>query len=144
MNTNLVRIINYRFPTISNVYGYGSGFVKQTNNKATQLDLIFVVENTNQFHSLNIKINPLDYSLFSRLFGLSLLHSIGSKMVYFPLVKTEDVVLKYGVISARNAEMQLSSWSSLFLAGRLHKPIVELKTEKNLDLYRNRKNAVFR
>ena len=109
--------------------GYGSGILPQDGyeqqekqeNTSKQLDFIFVVENTTQFHKENVHQNPKHYSSKS----LSIIKQIqGKDGIYFnPFVKVNEKLIKYGVVSKKSALLDLSEWHSLYFAGRLQKPV---------------------
>ena len=44
-------------------------------------------------------------------------------LFFNPFVETDLGVLKYGVISTERAVDDLENWTSLYLSGRLHKPV---------------------
>ena len=85
--------------------GYGSGILPQDGyeqqekqeDTSKQLDFIFVVENTTQFHKENVHQNPNHYSSKS----LSIIKQIqGKDGIYFnPFVKVNEKLIKYGVVS---------------------------------------------
>lgn len=52
--------------------------------------------------------------------------------------------MKYGVISRKKFLEDLLDWKYLYVAGRLHKPVLMLKSYPHIDhaILRNRENAV--
>ena len=58
------------------------------------LDLIFVVENSHDWHTQNLKMNKNHYSGLSRLIGASFIKSLNQRLApihYNPFVKLEQV-----------------------------------------------------
>lgn len=53
-------------------------------------------------------------------------NNIGIGVYFNPYVRMKDSMLKYGVVSLSTLENDLNTWSSLYLAGRLHKPVLHL------------------
>ena len=95
------------------------------------------------------------------LISVGLLSMLGSKAIselqdkfaakcYFnTLIPFEDGLIKYGVINRNNLIADLLDWESLYIAGRLHKPVrIIHEISKNLDaelhmaLRMNLKNAL--
>lgn len=89
-------------------------------------DFIFVVDDTFKWHEENLKLNRKDYSGLSRMFGSHFIYQLEKFLfpIHFnPFVKHGEHLLKYGVISKRKAIADLSYWTLLTFAGRLHKPV---------------------
>lgn len=123
-------------------FAYGSGAFKQTSElSSNMLDLIFVVRNPNRWHRDNVRRNPTHYAQPLRLFGhkaiARLQETWGAKVYYNTLVRTsEGRIIKYGVISEISLVEDLLDWNFLYLAGRLHKPVLTLvEAEENSDLH---------
>lgn len=118
-------------------FGYGLGVFPQAGYGKSiskpQLDVIHIVENPIEFHRVNAKRYPKHYSSLIRL-GESAMQKIqdcGAGVYFNPYVSMkdkngEDVVLKYGVVSNQNALMDIREWKSLYIAGRLQKPVKHL------------------
>ncbi|CAF0757650.1 unnamed protein product [Rotaria sp. Silwood1] len=115
-------------------FGYGSGVLKQQQDikKSTnqnQIDLILAVNNSFKFHEENLKLNSHHYS-FLRHFGVSTITRIqetrGARIYFNPYVKfnnDSNTLYKYGVISRKHLIRDLLDWETLYVAGRLQKPV---------------------
>lgn len=136
-------------PSSVGAYGYGSGVFKQTNYKVHNkplIDIIFVVENLEEWHRQNMQQNPQDYSLLGRIFlNHNNIQKIKgcNKITYFSNIKENSEKFKYGVIESQDFRSSLETWDSFFIAGRFHKPILEIKSEESLrqNIFLNRQNA---
>ncbi|CCX05469.1 mitochondrial matrix Mmp37-domain-containing protein [Pyronema domesticum] len=115
---------------------YGSGVFSQgTRNaggKPPMIDLIFGVTYTQHWHSINLKQHRDHYS-FLGSFGSRAVATTQEKLgagVYFnPYVDIGGVMVKYGVVSIDTLCRDLTSWDTLYLAGRLHKPVKILRKD---------------
>ena len=73
-----------------------------------------------------MKINKKDYSYLMRFGGSEIVTNFNKRaagLFFNPFVETDLGVLKYGVISTDRAVDDLENWTSLYLSGRLHKPV---------------------
>lgn len=113
-------------------FAYGSRVKQQANreiNKNDMIDLVLAVDDPMDFHVKNCQANPGHYSFLRRLPGngkaiANIQESFGAKVYYNTLVKLEDdVYIKYGVISTGPLVNDLLDWETLYIAGRLHKPV---------------------
>lgn len=116
-----------RFPVkyMQYAFCYGSGAFKQSGSdmKSNVLDYIFVVNNSKGFHADNIKQNPKDYS-FLKYLGSDAVYKVQGTGVYFnTLVPLENRTIKYGVVGSLDFKSDLLDWTTLYLSGRLHKPV---------------------
>ena len=135
------RILN-RFPKkhLRLVFAYGSGVFQQEGHKdmsKNMIDFTFAVDDPVEWHRENMKSNSSHYS-FLKHFGPKYISRIQSKYgakVYFnTLVPCEGRVIKYGVISTQDLTNDLLDWESLYVSGRLHKPVNVLRHEERPDL----------
>lgn len=154
-NTLKTRILQ-RFPSESAYcFAYGSGVKKQTgytddNLKDTVIDLFFCVDDPYKWHSKNIATNPNDYSAL-RLFGPSFITSYQQNYPAHVYCNTlvpigNGCQIKYGVIATEDLCEDLNHWTTLYVAGRLHKPVETLlkpnSDEISAAIKRNRESAV--
>eukprot|EP00933_Yihiella_yeosuensis_P032442 TRINITY_DN26037_c0_g1_i1.p1 TRINITY_DN26037_c0_g1~~TRINITY_DN26037_c0_g1_i1.p1 ORF type:complete len:377 (+),score=68.04 TRINITY_DN26037_c0_g1_i1:30-1133(+) len=121
-------------PPISCVIGYGSGVFRQAgydSSKRPMVDLIFVVKDGSSadWHQENLTLNKDHYSSLRFLGsqGLASVQNWGPGLYYNPHVKLEtqdggSIEAKYGVMETSALLKDLQDWSSLYVAGRLHKP----------------------
>ncbi|MBE3042108.1 phosphatidate cytidylyltransferase [Candidatus Bathyarchaeota archaeon] len=94
------------------------------------IDFIFGVSHTEHWHWLNMRQHPEHYSGLASL-GSGAVASVQEKVgagVYFnPYVIVNGMQIKYGVTSISNLCNDLANWETLYLAGRLHKPVKILR-----------------
>lgn len=121
-----------QFPEgIQMAFAYGSGVFKQEGQSDAQvnknmIDLIFVVDDSYRWHQKNIRQNRSHYS-FLKYFGAKQIANFQEKYgaaVYFNTkVQCAGREIKYGVISTKQLITDLLDWNTLYLSGRMHKPI---------------------
>ncbi len=155
MATELFQRILTNFPRkhMRLVFAYGSGVFQQQGHKdmsKNMIDFIFVVDNSIAWHTENLARNGSHYSFLKYISGPKAISLIQEKLgahVYFnTLVPCEDRIVKYGVISTNDFRDDLLDWDTLYISGRLHKP-VNIVYENNIaeltpDLHTNLASAV--
>ncbi|KAL1843055.1 hypothetical protein VTJ49DRAFT_3190 [Mycothermus thermophilus] len=101
------------------------------------IDFIFGVSHTQHWHSLNMKQHRDHYSALASL-GSGAVSFVQDKMgagVYFnPYVVVNGILIKYGVVQLGTLEKDLTEWDTLYLAGRLHKPVKILRDDPKIRL----------
>ena len=118
-----------RFPSgIQMAFAYGSGVFQQTGQDKSKnmLDFILVVDDPQAWHKENLKLNKSHYSFLARLGPkyISIIQENYGAGIYFnTLVPFEDRLIKYGVISKDRLVTDLLEWNTLYVSGRLHKPV---------------------
>lgn len=125
-----------RFPQDSCpiIIGYWSWFKYQKwywEGDRPQKDFLIWVKNTWLFHAKNLNLNPLDYSSLIKLFWTDFaeyIQNISPYIYYNPYVKVWDDTIKYGIISTEKMISDLLNWETLYIAGRLHKPVEVFRT----------------
>eukprot|EP01147_Barroeca_monosierra_P011193 gene11193-3250_t len=156
-STKAARILTERLlcylPVTKFAFAYGSAAFPQHNhiyNSRTMLDIIIAVEDAEAFHSQNIRVNPYHYSYAARMIGpkniAAIQQSTGARIYYHPYVYLGDQLVKYGVISLEDIKTDLLTWETLYVSGRLHKPVAMLTSiPKHLQepLKQNLRFAVF-
>lgn len=134
-----LRAILWKFNApIKYAFAYGSGVFSQgKSSDATkpQVDLIFGVSYTEHWHSLNMRQNPHHYSTL-RYLGSGAVSfvqdQLGSGVYFNPYVEIDGIKIKYGVVNINTLLSDLTNWNSLYLAGRLHKPVKILRDEPRI------------
>ena len=118
------------FPEVILAFAYGSAVFAQDDNadaKNNMLDIVLVVDDTLEWHEANMKINRSHYSAVARVFGPELISSLqddfGANMYFNTMVPWNGRIMKYGVISKKLLVDDLVNWMSLYVSGRLHKPV---------------------
>lgn len=101
------------------------------------IDFIFGVTFTQHWHSLNLNQHRDHYSMLGSL-GSGAVSYVQDKMgagVYFnPYVVINGILVKYGVVNLATLERDLVDWDTLYLAGRLHKPVKILRDDAKIRL----------
>lgn len=101
------------------------------------IDFIFGVSHTQHWHSLNMKQHRYHYSGLATL-GSGAVSYVQDRMgagVYFnPYVVVNGILIKYGVVLLKTLEEDLTNWDTLYLAGRLHKPVKILRDDPKIRL----------
>ncbi|KAG7934801.1 uncharacterized protein OGAPODRAFT_15093 [Ogataea polymorpha] len=144
---DLLRKVVWEFNApIRYAFGYGSKVFDQGSTKSSnsQVDMIYAVSYPDHWHSLNIAQNPDHYSSLRHL-GSSIVSQIGElgAGVYFnPFVKLNfkrskvdtNFELKYGVTSMNTLINDLINWDTMYLSGRLHKPVAVVRNAPKICL----------
>ncbi|KAJ3722056.1 mitochondrial matrix Mmp37-domain-containing protein [Lentinula guzmanii] len=143
--------IRYAFAYGSGVFeqdGYGANATtsattgktnvhKPIDPDAPMLDFMFAVTHPAHFHSINMHQHPSHYTLHSRAFGsdyVSAVQAITPGVWFNTLVPMNGVNIKYGVTTVDNLCSDLLNWNTLYLAGRMHKPLRIIKDDARVRL----------
>lgn len=139
---------SFRAVPIKYSFAYGLKVFQQKDNngKANQTDVIMATTYPSHFHLLNLYRHPDHYS-FLGSFGSELVTRVqnaGPGVYFNPYVKIGDSTVKYGVVSVEKCLSDLLNWDSLYLAGRLQKPVRILKDDARIRfaVQENLRNAV--
>lgn len=101
------------------------------------IDFIFGVSYTQHWHSLNLHQHRDHYSALGSL-GSGAVSAVQDKWgagVYFnPYVNVNGTLIKYGVVNLDTLCTDLSEWSTLYIAGRLQKPVKILRDDPRVRL----------
>lgn len=130
----LGRVVGQFSSPIAFSFGYGLGVFEQkgyTNASRPQIDMIHAVDNTMKFHSENIRQFGHHYSFLKYFPSLrGHIQNAGAGVYFNPYVTMrdhqEELIIKYGVVSMDTLLRDLVEWDSLYLAGRLQKPVAYL------------------
>ncbi|OMH84379.1 Phosphatidate cytidylyltransferase, mitochondrial [Zancudomyces culisetae] len=130
-------MLKFRAP-IRYAVAYGSGVYQQqgyteNHQKKTMVDMVFAVTHPEHWHAINMQQHREHYSMMSRMLGSAsvsfIQEKLGAGVYYNTYVEMEGVQLKYGVISVDSMTNDLLGWTSMYLAGRLHKPTLVLQDD---------------
>lgn len=66
--------------------------------------------------------------------GIGLVQQRGAKIWYNPYIKLEDELIKYGVISVDDLCADLLDWETLYVSGRMHKPVALITSDARVRL----------
>ncbi|KAK5661210.1 hypothetical protein OQA88_11101 [Cercophora sp. LCS_1] len=101
------------------------------------IDFIFGVTHTQHWHSLNMKHHRDHYSALASL-GSGAVSYVQDKWgagVYFnPYIIMNGILIKYGVVQIDTLERDLAEWDTMYLAGRLQKPVKILRDDPSIRL----------
>jgi len=114
-------------PAISTIQG-GEG---------KMIDFIFGVSYSQHWHSLNLQQHRDHYSAagYLRSYAVSRIQDNWGAGVYFnPYVTVDGTLIKYGVVNLDTLCRDLSEWDTLYLAGRLQKPVKILRDDPRVRL----------
>lgn len=144
-----IRKFAIKRPASVGVYGYGSGVFKQSNTSGSKplTDVIFIVPDLKEWHRENMETNGDDYSFTGRIHlsrkNVSKLKG-KNNITYFSEIKDGDYTFKYGVIEVQDFKRSLETWDNLFVAGRFHKPVLEVSSSDEIRraIDFNRKSAL--
>lgn len=129
-----------KLPKFNYAFAYGSGVFSQTTKSkavggtAPMIDMVIAVQDPVHWHAMNMRTNPHHYPWWARLFGewsVRATQNMGAKMWYVPYVQVKDEIVKYGVISLQDMCDDLLYWDTLYVSGRMHKPIARLFDSTN-------------
>jgi translocator assembly and maintenance protein 41 len=111
--------------------------VKAQGGTPKMIDFIFGVSYTQHWHSLNLHQHRDHYSALGSL-GSGAVSAMQDKWgagVYFnPFVTVNGTLIKYGVVNLDTLCTDLSEWRTLYLAGRLQKPVKILRDDARVRL----------
>ena len=123
------------------VFAYGSGVFRQEGHKDTKdnmTDFIFAVHDTELWHKENLAKHPNHYSTMAKLMGPAAIRNCqeewGARLYFNTLVPWGKGMIKYGVISRRDLLNDLKELETLYVAGRLHKPVNIIEQEEDMEL----------
>ena len=101
------------------------------------IDFIFGVSYTQHWHSLNLQQHRDHYSAagYLRSYLVSRIQDNWGAGVYFnPFVTVNGTLIKYGVVNLDTLCRDLSEWDTMYLAGRLQKPVKILRDDPRVRL----------
>ena len=101
------------------------------------IDFIFGVSYTQHWHSLNLQQHRNHYSAVGSLgsYAVSRLQdSIGAGVYFNPYITVNGTLIKYGVVNLDTLCKDLSEWNTMYVAGRLQKPVKILRDNPSVRL----------
>lgn len=101
------------------------------------IDFIFGVSYSQHWHSLNLQQHRGHYSALGSLgsYAVSRVQDAFGAGVYFnPYITVNGVLIKYGVVNLDTLCKDLSEWNTLYIAGRLQKPVKILRDNASVRL----------
>lgn len=101
------------------------------------IDFIFGVSYTQHWHSLNLQEHRDHYSALGSLgsYAVSKVQdSMGAGVYFNPYITVNGVLIKYGVINIDTLCKDLSEWNTMYVAGRLQKPVKILRDNPSVRL----------
>jgi translocator assembly and maintenance protein 41 len=135
-SANVLAALAEALPPAECVFAYGSGVFAQQGSVASAsagklVDLIVVARDAREWHAQLLSSRPGDYALVPRLAGASAVarwQRLGPGKTWFHAdvgVRCAGSVVrcKYGVVALADLVEDLERWDSLYVAGRLHKPV---------------------
>lgn len=123
--------------------GYGSGVFPQKSydlkKQTPMLDFVFAVSHPSHWHSINLQQNPRHYSLPLRWLGSAPISWLQEKApgagVWFNVEnEVNGKLIKYGVISVDTLCSDLLDWNTLYVSGRMQKPVYVLRDDARVRL----------
>ncbi|KAF3026736.1 Mitochondrial translocator assembly and maintenance protein 41 [Neopestalotiopsis sp. 37M] len=103
---------------------------KAQNGSPKMIDFIFGVTHTQHWHSLNMMQHRDHYSGLASL-GSGAVSSVqdnwGAGVYFNTYVTVDGILVKYGVVNMETLKRDLREWDTLYLSGRLHKPVKILR-----------------
>jgi len=111
--------------------------VKAQGGNPKMIDFIFGVSYTQHWHSLNLTQHRDHYSALGSLGSGAtswVQDRIGAGVYFNPYVTVNGTLIKYGVVNLDTLCTDLSEWTTLYLAGRLHKPVKILRDDARVRL----------
>jgi len=138
---------------IAYAFAYGSGVFKQkgyeNEKKKPLVDYVFAVDDPLEWHRINFEQFQQHYSGLGKMSHSSKILSAiqegyGAKIYYNTFVEIENMKIKYGVISTQNLKNDLYNWETLYIAGRMQKPVLTLVENDEIEKAKqsNLKNAL--
>lgn len=113
------------------------GIGRAQGDNPKMIDFIFGVSSTQHWHSLNLRQHRDHYSFLGSLgsYAVTQVQERWGAGIYFnPFVTVNGTLIKYGVVNIDHLCKDLSEWTTLYLAGRLQKPVKVLRDDPRVRL----------
>ena len=134
------------FPQTKHVAGTGvksihpnppAAIEKAQGGNPKVIDFIFGVSYTEHWHSLNLAQHRDHYSGLGS-FGSGIVSRVqdnwGAGVYFNPYITVNGTLIKYGVVNLDTLCTDLSEWNTLYIAGRLQKPVKILRDDPRVRL----------
>ena len=112
--------------------GAAASVLRAQGGSPKMIDFVFGVTFTQHWHSLNLRQHRDHYSALGSL-GSGALTWVqerwGAGVYYNTYVVVNGILIKYGVVNLDTLNRDLTEWDTLYLAGRLHKPVKILRDD---------------
>ncbi|KAM5147807.1 phosphatidate cytidylyltransferase, mitochondrial isoform 2-T2 [Mantella aurantiaca] len=139
---HLRKMLTYFPQDISLAFAYGSAVYRQAgasqnNTKNNMLDFVFAVDDPVTWHTMNLMQNRSHYSFLKYLGPKQITYvqnKYGAGVYYNTLIPCDGKVIKYGIVSTDTLIEDLLYWKTLYMAGRLHKPVKIIVQKENEQL----------
>ncbi|KAF7365203.1 Kinesin-like protein [Mycena venus] len=129
--------IRYAFAYGSGVFEQDGYPIKESAVDGPMLDFMFAVTHPAHFHSINMQQHPSHYTFHARVLGsdyVTKVQEFGPGVWFNAYIPMAGVTIKYGVTTVDNLCSDLLNWRSLYLAGRMHKPLRIIKDDARVRL----------
>lgn len=129
-----------RMPPVRYACAYGSAARRQPGGGGGGLDVLLAVDDAPAWHRQNLKRNRDHYGpacLFGGR-GVSGLAKLGARVHFNSMVPFRGWELKYGVMATADLLSDLRSWTEMYVAGRLQKPVEEIVGDQSIREARGR------
>ncbi|TIA84459.1 hypothetical protein E3P98_00124 [Wallemia ichthyophaga] len=137
----LEKVINSFNAPIRYGFAYGSGVFQQpgyTDKDKPLVDFIVATTHPYHWHSINIQQNPTHYPFLAKILGSKAINYVqrafGARVWYVSMVEVDGIPLKYGVVSVDDLCRDLLDWETLYVSGRMHKPVRIIKDDARVRL----------
>jgi translocator assembly and maintenance protein 41 len=149
MKARLDRILETFPQPLRCAFAYGSGVFPQSEagpehtkkpeskSGRKMIDLVLAVNHPAHWHGINMAENKKHYSTMARFIGsigVEYIQKVGAGLWYNPYIKIEDEIVKYGVMDINTLCQDLLDWDTLYISGRMHKPVALLATDARVRL----------
>lgn len=101
------------------------------------IDMMYGVSYTQHWHSLNLQQHRDHYSFLGSLGSAAVSRiqdDFGAGVYFNPYITINGTLIKYGVVNLDTLSRDLSTWDTLYLAGRLQKPVKILRDNPRIRL----------
>lgn len=149
LDHRLSKILSQFPEPIRFAFAYGSGVFAQheagpehaakptTKTGKKMIDVVMAVTHPQHWHAINMQRNKKHYSWIARAiggWGVGIVQPLGAGLWYHPYVKLDDELIKYGVTDVDSLCKDLLDWDTLYISGRMHKPVAMLTTDARVRL----------